>query len=172
MTDPLDSIEAQLEPRRNFDTPPLDKWHPELSGDIPIVIKADGTWYHDGDPIRRESLVRLFASILRREEDGEYYLVTPVEKWRLQVELHPLVVTDVEPVGDALRLTVNTDKQLMVGDDYPLFLEPSRDNVAAVKLWHGLTALFNRNAWYRLVELADDASVVRSGSYTFRLSSD
>lgn len=169
MVDALDDIEQQLGGKRNFDSPPLHLWHPELSGDIPIVISADGTWYHDGDPIVRESLVQLFASILRREEDGEYYLVTPVEKWRLQVELHPLLVTDVSSVDGQLELTLNTGKQVAVGDEHPLFLEPRRDNVAGVQLWHGLSALFSRSAWYRLVELADADGVLRSNEYQFSL---
>ncbi len=165
----LDTIQAQLGEGRNFDSPPLHLWNPDLSGDIPIVITADGTWYHDGAPIKRDSLVRLFASILRREADGEYYLVTPVEKWRLKVELHPLVVTDVEPADGKLQLTLNTGKQLTVGPDHTLFLEPEAENAAAVELWHGLTALFTRSAWYRLVALADDDGALHSGSYTFSL---
>ena len=81
---PLDTIAKQARPARNFDEPPLEQWRPALSGDIDIRIASDGSWYHEGEPIRRESIVRVFASILRREEDGEYYLVTPVEKWRIQ----------------------------------------------------------------------------------------
>ena len=170
MTDKLDSIADQVGKRRNFDSPPLHLWHPDLSGDIPIRITRDGTWYHDGDPIRRESLRNLFASILRREADGEYYLVTPVEKWRLEVEDHALVVTDVEQLEDDLVLTLNTGKTVTVGEEHPLFLDPDVDNVAAVTLWHGLTALFSRNAWYRLVELADDNGVVTSGSFELGLT--
>ena len=94
MANPLEGIEKQVR-RRNFDSPPLHLWHPPLSGDIAIRIAADGSWYHEGTLIQRESLVRVFASILRREEDGEYYLVTPGEKWRIEVELHPLIVTDI-----------------------------------------------------------------------------
>lgn len=171
MADELDAISGQLEGEggRDFDTPPLHLWHPPLSGDIPITITADGTWYHQGDPIKRESLRNLFASILRREEDGDFYLVTPVEKWRLTVELHPLLVTDVEREGSALRLTLNTGKSVLVGEEYPLFLEPRMDNVAAVSLWHGLTALFSRSAWYRLVELADDSGVISSGDWHLSL---
>ncbi len=165
----LEDIENQLGEGRNYDSPPLHLWHPELSGDIAIEITADGSWYHEGELIRRESLVRLFASILRREDDGEYYLVTPVEKWRLQVELHPLVVTDVAEEEGKLVLTLNTGKQVTVGDEYPLFLEDRMDNVAGVSLWHGLTALCSRNAWYRLVELADGDGFVRSGDYIFSL---
>lgn len=165
----LDDIEKQAGGARNFDSPPLHLWHPELSGDIPIVIAADGTWYHDGGAIQRESLVRLFASILRREDDGEYYLVTPVEKWRLEVQLHPLLVIDVADENGVLVLTLNTGKQLKVDDVHPLFLEARRENVAGVVLWHGLTALFSRGAWYRLVEMADADGVLQSGDYRFSL---
>ena len=79
----LENIEKQLTGGRNYDAPPLHLWHPELSGDIDIHITSDGSWYHEGAKITREAIVRLFASILRREEDGEYYLVTPGEKWRI-----------------------------------------------------------------------------------------
>ncbi len=171
MADQLDKISDQLkdEQGRNFDSPPLHLWNPALSGDIPIRIAADGTWYHQGDPIIRESLRNLFASILRREDDGEYYLVTPVEKWRIQVELHPLLVTDVEPRENTLLLTLNTGRTLTVSEDHALFLEPRVENVAAVNLWHGLTALFSRSAWYRLVGLSNDHGVVSSGSFRLQL---
>ena len=171
MSDPLDVISEQLkdEQGRNFDSPPLHLWQPELSGDIAIRIAADGSWYHQGDPIKRESLRNLFASILRREDDGEYYLVTPAEKWRIQVDLHPLLVTDVEQRGGTLFLTLNTGRTLTVDSDHPLFLEPRQENVAAVTLWHGLTALFSRSAWYRLVDLSSDDGVVRSGSFHLQL---
>ena len=176
MGDDLEKMEKAAGEGRNFERPPLHLWHPPLTGDIDIRIAADGTWYHEGAPIRRESLVALFASILRREEDGEYYLVTPAEKWRIAVELHPLIVTDVEPVEEGgarvLRATLNTGKTLDIGDAHPLFLEPAVGNIAAVRLWHGLAALFGRAAWYRLVEMAEEHEgvlLVASGEYAFPL---
>jgi hypothetical protein len=172
----LDDIEQQVEGGRNFDAPPLDKWHPDLSGDIPIVIKSDGTWYHDGGRIEREALVRLFASILRREEDGEYYLVTPVEKWRIQVEAHALLVTDVEAHdknGEQLLVArLNTGREIEIGPDNPLFLDPELDGVAALSLPHGLTAVLTRAAWYRLVDMAEEVDgtpLVRSAGQTYKL---
>ena len=176
MTGSLEEIEKQAG-GRNYESPPLQLWHPPLSGDIAIRIAADGSWHHEGSPITRESLVRLFASILRRVEDGHYYLVTPAEKWRLEVELHTLLVTDVEAVVDpvrALQVTLNTGKKLQVGAQHPLALEPTLD-IPYIELEHGLTALFSRTAWYRLVELAelrDGLQVVCSGDYCFRLSAD
>lgn len=156
----LTELTAKIVKRRNLDEPPLHLWQPALSGDINIRIARDGTWFHDGREIRREAIVRLFASILRREEDGEYYLVTPTEKWRIQVELHPLIVTDVDvdigANGQQLTAVLNTGKRVVVGDDCGLFLEPAVGNVAGLLLPHGLTALCSRAAWYRLAELATE----------------
>jgi hypothetical protein len=175
MADALDGLEKQVR-RRNFDSPPLHLWHPALSGDIPIRIAADGSWHHDGEPIRRESLVRLFASILRREEDGHYYLVTPAEKWRISVELHPLIVTDVSAQGEGatrvLQATLNTGATVDIGARHSLFFEPTLGDIPALRLDHGLTALCSRPAWYRLVDLAEECDGVptlSSGDYHFAL---
>jgi len=174
--DELNRLEQQITQKRNFNRPPLHLWEPSLSGEIPIRIDAGGHWYHEGVKIQRESLVRLFASILRREDDGEYYLVTPVEKWRLQVDLHPLVVVDASLRADdkepLLEVQLNTGQSLVVGHEYPLFLEDRVGGVAAVSLWHGLSAIFSRAAWVRLVEIAEeeqDGLWVVSGSERFCL---
>ncbi len=176
MEDSLESLAKKLPKSRNYDSPPLHLWHPELSGDIPITIDALGDWYHDGGKIERESLVRLFASILRKEEDGEYYLVTPAEKWRIEVERHALLVTDIsvlESEGQQmLEATLNTGKRILVSEETPLFLDNTVEQVAGLTLPHGLTALCTRAAWYRLVELADahdGYAVLKSGEYEFRL---
>ncbi|MEE4278546.1 MAG: DUF1285 domain-containing protein [Halieaceae bacterium] len=75
-------------------------WKPSLNGDIDIRIASDGSWHHCGSPIQREGLLRLFASILRREDDGDFYLVTPVEKWRIRVDRHPLLAIDCDHQAD------------------------------------------------------------------------
>ena len=94
---------------------PLEQWQPDYCGDIEMAIAADGTWYHEGIPIKRAELWQLFSGILRREADGEYYLVTPVEKCRVTVALHPLIITDVETVteedGPTLIATLNAGGQ-------------------------------------------------------------
>jgi hypothetical protein len=139
-------------------TPPLHLWHPELSGDIDIIIRRDGSWLHEGEPIRRAALVALFASILRRESDGDYYLVTPVEKWRVRVEYLPLLIVDfdlVEEGGQLLTAVTNTGRRYPVGRAYPLFFPETGGDIPAVALDHGLAALFNRAAWYRLVEASE-----------------
>ncbi len=151
----LDSLQQQVPGRRNFDQPPLDQWHPPLLGDIDIVIRSDGSWWHEGAPIERPEIVRLFASILRREDDGEYYLVTPGEKWRLQVQAHALLVTEIDRVGDELVATLNTGRQVVLGESHEVFLDDDCEGVAGVRLPHGLTALCSRAAWYRLVAMAE-----------------
>lgn len=172
----LEGIEAQLGQRRNFETPPLHLWKPALSGDIAIRISAEGDWYHEGVKIEREALVRVFASILRREEDGEYYLVSPVEKWRIEVELHPLMVTDISAMEEGAKLlaTLNTGKQVELDEEHPLYVDEAAGDIAVLQLEHGLTAMCNRAAWYRLVDLAQDIDgtpSVRSDSEVFPLVS-
>src|SRR5690554_7694209 len=81
----LDSLLKQIGKDKAHKIPPVEKWNPELSGDIDMVIRADGTWWHEGGQIKRQELVNLFASILRYE-NNEYFLITPVEKWRLTVD--------------------------------------------------------------------------------------
>jgi hypothetical protein len=170
MDDKLQSIEEKV--GRNYDSPPLQLWQPELSGDIDIRIDRGGNWFHEGGKIEREAIVRLFASILRREEDGEYYLVTPGEKWRIQVDLLPLIVSDIAVVSSAaeqprLEATLNTGKHIAIDAEHPLYLEKRMESIAAIHLPHGLSALFSRSAWYRLVEMAENingtACVVSAG---------
>lgn len=170
----LEHIESQVGSKRNFDSPPLHLWQPPLSGDIAIHIDAEGRWFHEGDAIKRQAIVNLFSRILRREEDGEYYLVTPAEKWRIDVALHPLVVVDVDSAGESegevITLTLNNGAQLEVGPDHPLHPESRREGVAVVSLAHGLTAILSRPCWYRLVELAGDAMQIRSNGYEYKLA--
>lgn len=170
----LEDIEKQVTGKRNFDAPPLHLWHPGLSGDIDIQINADGEWYHEGDPITRQSIVTLFSRILRREDDGEYYLVTPAEKWRIRVALHPLIVVDADVLGQGddavLKLSLNNGSTVDVGPEHPLSTESRREGVAVVSLPHGLTAMFSRACWYRLAELLDDDMVVHSKGHHYPLA--
>ncbi len=175
MNDVLDSLEGQITKTRDYESPPLHLWHPPLSGDIAIRIASDGTWFHEGSVIKRDALVRLFASILRREDDGDYYLVSPHEKWRIQVESHPLVVTDFDWSEEGgqrvLVASLNTDTQWTVSTEHPLHFDETVGAVT-ISISHGLTALSNRAAWYRLIEMADvqeDYALLRSGDFELRI---
>lgn len=162
MSDTLASIEARLGKLER--RPPLSAWQPPLSGDIDIIIDASGRWFHEGSEIKRQPLVRLFASILRREADGEYYLVTPVEKWRIGVEDLPLQIVDMNPEsvnGQTVWLAqTNTDLEFPVGPQYPLSVELSPEGapLPRVDLDNGLAARIQRAVYYRLVEAGTEDS--------------
>ncbi len=142
---------------RKSGLPPLESWHPELSGDMDMRISRDGQWIYQGDPIRRDALVRLFASILRREDDGEYYLVTPVEKWRIQVEDTPLLAHTLnvqgEGRGQEVSLVTNVGETLVISDEHPLTVGcyPDGDEPRPVVLVrHGVEARLTTSAYYDL----------------------
>lgn len=146
---------------------PLDKWHPAHCGAIDIRILADGTWLHEGTPIRREPLVRLFASVLRREPDGSHVLVTPGEKLTITVEDAPFVAVAMatEGSGQARRIAfrLNTGEVVIAGPGREITL---RDGRPYVHVRAGLMARIGRAVFYELAEiaLAEGGSVVSDGA--------
>lgn len=155
---------------------PLDKWNPTNCGFVDIAIDREGRWFHEGSEIKRRELVSLFAGLLRREADGCYYLVTPVEKVEVAVALHPLMVVDATPMeteaGQVLALVLNAGGIFQLNNEVGLHPEPRASGAAYVNLPNGLSALFTRSAWYRLVDLADDEGAVNSGGARFSLLAD
>lgn len=152
---------------------PLDKWNPTNCGFVDISIDRDGRWFHEGSEIKRLELVSLFAGLLRREDDGCYYLVTPVEKVEVDVALHPLMVVDAAPMAaeeePVLALVLNTGGVFRLDADTGLQPEARAAGASYVNLPNGLSALFTRAAWYRLVELADEDGYIFSGGERFSL---
>lgn len=175
---PLTSIEALLSGQAG--RPPVEKWHPELSGDIDIVIQSDGQWFHEGGLIAREKLVILFSSIMRREQDGEYYLLTPVEKWRIQVEDAPFIVTDFEVLDDGLEsqkiiFETNVEGKWLLSKVHGLAVRvdvKTAEPNPCLNLDRGLHAKLSRNIFYRLVDLAEQHQgelIVHSDGESFSL---
>lgn len=145
----------------------------ESCGDFDIRIARDGTWYYKGTPINRLPLVKLFASVLRREVDGSYWLVTPAERGMIVVEDAPFVAVDVDrlPVDvppdaeDAsLIFRTNLDETVVAGPEHPIRVEVDADTgepAPYIEVRDGLEALIGRATFYRLVEFAverDDPS--------------
>ena len=93
----LGDLQAMIDERR---LPPVDKWNPERCGDSEMRIARDGTWYHQGAPITRPAMVRLFSTVLRREPDGNQVLVTPVEKLDIEVESTPFRAVEMQSEGE------------------------------------------------------------------------
>lgn len=146
--------------------PPLETWHPELSGDMELTITRDGRWLYQGAPIAREATVKLFSTILRREEDGEYYLVTPVEKWRIRVEDTPLLAHSLVCRGDGekqvVSVTTNVGEILEIGEAHPLRVghyPGSEEPRPIVQVRHGLVARLVTAAFYDLASLAEERQV-------------
>lgn len=156
---------------------PVDQWDPPLCGEMDLRIDKRGDWYHNGTPIRRRSLIQLFASIMRREPDGVHYLLTPVEKWAITVEDTPFRIIDfrrhagdwvfISDVGD--EVVLNANHPLRVGS------EPA----PTILVRHNMEARLGRNVFYHLVNLAhthttDEGQrllLLKSGTQEFSLGS-
>jgi len=161
--------------------PPVDKWNPPFCGDIDMEIRADGTWFYMGTPIGRAPLVRLFSTVLRRDEDGKTYLVTPVEKVGIRVVDAAFLAVEMQVTErdglQVLTFRTNVGDVVEVGGDHPLRFEMSGENreLKPYILVRGrLEALVSRAVMYDLVELGETVVIddvpmfsVRSGGEVF-----
>ena len=130
-----------------------------ICGDVDIRIAADGVWFHDGRPILRKKLVQLFASVLRRESNGEYWLITPAEQARIKVEEAPFIVVEMivtrENENQNIVLRTNIDQYITVDSDHPVYVSkrPNGEYAPYLRISNGLTALINRSVYYQMAEL-------------------
>jgi hypothetical protein len=152
----LDAVAQAARQAPGRGLPPVHLWNPAHCGEIDIVIKKDGRWFHEGSPIGREALVRLFSTVLRKDPDG-FHLVTPVEKMRVTVEDAPFVAVRVDREGDALTFTTNVGDTVRAGPENPIRVETAADGEPRpyVHVRRGLEALISRPVFYELVEMAD-----------------
>ena len=141
--------------------PPIHSWSPEFSGDMDMEIKASGEWFHEGDPILREKLAKLFSSILKKEE-GDYFLVTPVEKWRIKVEDQPFSAVLADYSGKYIRLITSLGDEIILDDENKWSIEGGKPPRVLVRddLW----ARVNRNVFYEMAERAEE----KGGKYWIR----
>jgi len=177
MTEPstatgLDGVAQAARAERGL--PPVHLWNPAHCGDIDIVIRADGVWVHEGSPIGRAELVRLFSTVLRKDPDG-YHLVTPVEKLRIAVQDLPFRAVAVERTKDALIFTTDVGDRTTAGPEFPVVVEtdPATGEPAPrVRVRADLWARIARPVFYELVEAArlrDGRLTVSSGGADFDL---
>ncbi|MBH1999794.1 MAG: DUF1285 domain-containing protein [Sphingomonadaceae bacterium] len=164
----LTEIARLLEQKR---LPPVDKWNPDHCGDSEMRIARDGTWYHQGSPIGREAMVRLFSSILRREADGSFVLVTPVEKLDIVVDDAPFVAVEVKNEGEgrdrALAFRLNTGDLVAAGPDNALIVRETADGPHPyLHVRAGLEALIGRSVYYELMNMALDEGGDRVGLWS------
>jgi hypothetical protein len=136
--------------------PPVEKWHPTHCGDSAMRIARDGSWFHEGSAIGRPEMVRLFSTILRREPDGSFVLVTPVEKLDIVVEDAPFVAVELRSEGEGrtrtLAFRLNTGDAVIAGPGHRLRFDEGPHPYLEVR--QGLDALVARPVYYELAELA------------------
>jgi uncharacterized protein len=134
--------------------PPVDQWNPERCGHSGMRIARDGTWYHEGAPIRRTEMVRLFSTVLRREPDGRHMLVTPVEKLEIDVEGTAFRAIEMRSEGEGrerrIALKLDSGDAVIIGPEHPLLLAET----PRVLVRHGLEAELSRPIYYELAEIA------------------
>lgn len=147
--------------------PPIEKWNPPFSGDLDMRIQRDGKWFYLGSEIKRQALVNLFSGILLREGD-DYFLVTPVEKYRIQVEDAPFIAVLVETVEQdgrpCLKFHTNVGDTVVADSEHPIRValdDATGEPSPYILVRRNLEALISRNVFYQLV---DQAEVVSEGS--------
>ncbi|WP_182085461.1 DUF1285 domain-containing protein [Aureimonas sp. ME7] len=167
----LEALISRAE-RAGAGAPLVDTWHPAHCGTIDMRIEADGRWVHAGSPIEREPLVRLFSSILRREADGSFVLVTPAEKLSIEVEDAPFVAVEMSAEGGVLRFRTNVGDLVTVDDDHPLRLARGGGDafMPYVRVRGGLEARLTRSLAFDLagrIEERNGKAGIASGASWF-----
>ena len=156
-----DGLLASVQAAAKKGPPPLHLWNPPFCGDLDIRIARDGTWFYLGTPIGRPGMVRLFSSILKKEDD-RYYLVTPVEKVGIRVDDAPFVAVDFEAEGtgrdQVLTFVTQVEDRAVAGPDNPIRVARDASGASGapapyVLIRSNLEALIDRKSFYRLVEL-------------------
>jgi hypothetical protein len=164
----LAELQKLLDERR---LPPVDQWSPDRCGHSGMRIARDGTWYHDGSPIRRPEMVRLFSTVLRREPDGRHVLVTPVEKLDINVESTAFRAVELrrEGEGNTQRIAFRLDSgdAVILGPDHPLrIVQTDAGPSPRLLVRHGLEAELTRSVYYELADLALADGAERAGVWS------
>ena len=139
--------------------PPVDQWNPQACGHSGMRIARDGTWYHEGAPIQRPAMVRLFSTVLRREPDGRHVLVTPVEKLDIDVERTAFRAVGLRTEGKAysrrIAFELDSGDAVILDSDHPLrIVETGSGPSPRLLVRHGLEAELTRAVYYELAEIA------------------
>jgi len=152
----LTELQRLIDERR---LPPVDRWNPERCGHSGMRIARDGTWFHEGAPIRRPAMVRLFSTVLRREPDGRHLLVTPVEKLEIEVEATAFRAIEMRSEGEGrdrrIAFRLDSGDAVILGPEHPLtVVETGHGPSPRLLVRYGLEAELTRSVYYELAELA------------------
>lgn len=152
----LAELQKMLDERK---LPPVDRWNPERCGHSGMRIARDGTWFHEGTPIGRPAMVRLFSSVLRREPDGRHVLVTPVEKLDIDVDATAFRALEITSEGSGrdrrIAFRLDSGDAVILSAAHPLrIVEEGHDLSPRIMVRHGLEAELARPVYYELAEIA------------------
>ena len=145
--------------------PPVDKWNPPFCGDIDLKILRDGRWMYMGTEIKRPAMVRLFSTILRLDSDGEYYLVTPVEKVRIQVEDTPFLIVSMDKLKKENKISLifytSLQDEIILTKKNPISIEVNDKNEPSpyILVRNNLRGLISRSVYYELIEYAQERTI-------------
>ncbi|MEQ8193491.1 MAG: DUF1285 domain-containing protein [Rhodospirillales bacterium] len=145
---------------------------PQLCGDLAMRIDRDGVWYYRGSPIARQELVKLFSSVLKRDESGEFWLITPAEKGTIEVEDAPFIGVELQAAGSGedqvIEIRINTDDIVTIDADHPLeidFAPGTGEPSPYITVRDGLKARLARPVYYELVELGTEGHDKQEGQF-------
>jgi hypothetical protein len=152
----LAELQKLIDDRR---LPPVDQWNPQRCGHSGMRIARDGTWYHEGVPIRRPAMVRLFSTVLRREPDGRHVLVTPAEKLDIEIESTAFRAIEMQREGEGreqhIAFALDSGDAVILGAKHPLRIVDSPAGPSPrLLVRHGLEAELTRPVYYELADLA------------------
>jgi hypothetical protein len=137
--------------------PPVERWHPTEVLDSRMVIRADGSWWHEGAPITRPAMVKAFSTLLMRDEAGQHWLVTPQDRQTIEVEDAAFVAVDVVERDGALAFRLNTQDTVIADAAHPLVARGTQEHPALyLSVRHGCEARLNRSTWGQIVDMAVD----------------
>ena len=163
--------------------PPVHLWNPPLCENVEMCIDREGRWFFMNSPIGRERMVKLFSKVLRLDEDGEYYLVTPVEKIRVEVEERPFLIIDYQLIKKGkeqlISFETNTSDIFLLDKDHPITVSvnpKTGEPKPYVLVRSNLEGIISRNIYYKLIELAktkkvagEQILVLKSGNQDFEI---
>jgi uncharacterized protein len=153
--------------------PPVEQWDPPLCGHSEMQIQRNGVWLHQGKPFVRQALVKLFASILKKESD-QYFLVTPVEKLIIDVKFTPFVIVDCQKIGNEIRLISNLGESIVLDNSHNLYKKQKQPTIAiCTDIRRNLEAAFNSSSLQQLFELAtseEDRTMIYSRDLAINLN--
>jgi len=156
----ISKIKNNLEGHDNF--PPVDKWDPDLCEGQEFYIDREGNWFYNNSPIKNYKLINLFSRVLKRESN-DYFLVTPVEKVPVKVEIAPYVIIDYKINDDSILLTTNMNYEFILNkENSTKLIEYQNTYIPIVNVRNKIEGFFNRNTYYKLIDMALDKNFIEN----------